>query len=167
MSDLLTVAEVAARWRVSKMTVYRLIHAGTLRCIKIGHNFRVPLDVVATFEKEEDEQMSDDRRFGARCSYCAASATRMTTSCYVRNEPPREYVDTPPLPEGVVSVAAMPVCDEHFEVGSSALCDAYGMASNFALPVPILLMSETQTASLTDSPTGSPTSRHGPSSRPS
>jgi excisionase family DNA binding protein len=51
MSDLLTVAEVAARWRVSKMTVYRLIHAGTLRCIKVRHNFRIPLSAVTEIEE--------------------------------------------------------------------------------------------------------------------
>lgn len=51
MSDLLTVAEVALRWRVSKMTVYRLIHAGRLDCVKIGHNFRVPLSAVQAVEQ--------------------------------------------------------------------------------------------------------------------
>ncbi|HEU4492433.1 MAG TPA: helix-turn-helix domain-containing protein [Jiangellales bacterium] len=38
----LTVAEVAAAMRVSKMTVYRLVHAGTLPAIQVGRSFRIP-----------------------------------------------------------------------------------------------------------------------------
>lgn len=41
-SSLLTVAEVASRMRVSKMTVYRLIHAGELPALRVGRSFRVP-----------------------------------------------------------------------------------------------------------------------------
>jgi excisionase family DNA binding protein len=37
----LTVAEVAARMRVSRMTVYRLVHAGTLPAVRFGRTFRV------------------------------------------------------------------------------------------------------------------------------
>lgn len=47
----MTVAEVAARWRVCKMTVYRLIHAGRLRSLKIGHNYRVPVSAVEEIEQ--------------------------------------------------------------------------------------------------------------------
>lgn len=39
---LLTVAEVAAVLRVSKMTVYRLVHEGALASVKIGKSYRVP-----------------------------------------------------------------------------------------------------------------------------
>jgi excisionase family DNA binding protein len=39
---LLTVAEVAAAMRVSKMTVYRLVHAGDLPALRVGRSFRVP-----------------------------------------------------------------------------------------------------------------------------
>lgn len=39
---LLTVNEVADVMRVSKMTVYRLIHAGELPAIRVGKSFRVP-----------------------------------------------------------------------------------------------------------------------------
>jgi excisionase family DNA binding protein len=39
---LLTVEEVAATMRVSKMTVYRLIHAGELESLRVGRSFRVP-----------------------------------------------------------------------------------------------------------------------------
>src|SRR6476659_1819630 len=38
----LTVAEVAAMMRVSKMTVYRLVHAGDLSAVRVGRSFRVP-----------------------------------------------------------------------------------------------------------------------------
>ncbi len=39
---LLTVAEVADTMRVSRMTVYRLVHAGELPAIRFGRSFRVP-----------------------------------------------------------------------------------------------------------------------------
>ena len=42
----LTVAEVAAVMRVSKMTVYRMVHAGELPAIRVGRSFRVPEDEV-------------------------------------------------------------------------------------------------------------------------
>jgi excisionase family DNA binding protein len=38
----LTVAEVAAVLRVSKMTVYRLVHSGELASVRVGRSFRVP-----------------------------------------------------------------------------------------------------------------------------
>jgi excisionase family DNA binding protein len=38
----LTVAEVSAQFRVSKMTVYRAIHDGDLTAARIGRSFRVP-----------------------------------------------------------------------------------------------------------------------------
>jgi excisionase family DNA binding protein len=38
----LTVAEVAALMRVSKMTVYRLVHSGELTAVRVGRSFRVP-----------------------------------------------------------------------------------------------------------------------------
>lgn len=38
----LTVAEVATIMRVSKMTVYRLVHAGDLPAVRVGRSFRVP-----------------------------------------------------------------------------------------------------------------------------
>ena len=42
----LTVAEVAAVMRVSKMTVYRLVHAGDLPAVRVGRSFRVPEQAV-------------------------------------------------------------------------------------------------------------------------
>jgi excisionase family DNA binding protein len=38
----LTVAEVAGVMRVSKMTVYRLVHSGELPAVRVGRSFRVP-----------------------------------------------------------------------------------------------------------------------------
>lgn len=37
----LTVAEVAEVMRVSKMTVYRLVHGGELPALRVGRSFRV------------------------------------------------------------------------------------------------------------------------------
>jgi excisionase family DNA binding protein len=45
----LTVAEVAEAMRVSKMTVYRLVHAGTLPAVRVGRSFRVPQDAVTEY----------------------------------------------------------------------------------------------------------------------
>jgi len=42
----LTVAEVAKVMRVSKMTVYRLVHSGELQAVQIGRSFRVPEQAV-------------------------------------------------------------------------------------------------------------------------
>jgi excisionase family DNA binding protein len=42
----LTVAEVAALMRVSKMTVYRLVHGGDLTAVRVGRSFRVPENAV-------------------------------------------------------------------------------------------------------------------------
>src|SRR5947209_4991864 len=39
--QFLTVAEVAAAMRVSKMTVYRLVHNGELPAVRVGRSFRV------------------------------------------------------------------------------------------------------------------------------
>ena len=38
---LLPVAEVADIMRVSKMTVYRLVHSGELPAVRVGRSFRV------------------------------------------------------------------------------------------------------------------------------
>lgn len=40
-AKFLTVAEVAAMMRVSKMTVYRLLHSGELPAVRVGRSFRV------------------------------------------------------------------------------------------------------------------------------
>lgn len=43
-AKFLTVAEVAAMMRVSKMTVYRLVHSGELPAVRVGRSFRVRED---------------------------------------------------------------------------------------------------------------------------
>jgi excisionase family DNA binding protein len=48
----LTVAEVAALMRVSKMTVYRLVHSGELTAVRVGRSYRVP-------EKAVDDYLKD------------------------------------------------------------------------------------------------------------
>ena len=45
-SQFLTIAEVAAKMRVSKMTVYRLVHGGELAAVRVGRSFRVTEDDV-------------------------------------------------------------------------------------------------------------------------
>lgn len=47
--QFLTVAEVAAMMRVSKMTVYRLVHGGDLPAVRVGKSFRVPEKAVHTY----------------------------------------------------------------------------------------------------------------------
>jgi len=48
----LTVAEVAALMRVSKMTVYRLVHAGDLSAVRVGRSFRVPEQAVHQYLRQ-------------------------------------------------------------------------------------------------------------------
>ncbi|MGH3492498.1 MAG: helix-turn-helix domain-containing protein [Sciscionella sp.] len=47
--QFLTVAEVAAMMRVSKMTVYRLVHSGELPAVRVGKSFRVPEQAVRSY----------------------------------------------------------------------------------------------------------------------
>src|SRR4051794_10666070 len=48
----LTVAEVATLMRVSKMTVYRLVHGGTLPAVRVGGSFRGPEQAVNEYLKD-------------------------------------------------------------------------------------------------------------------
>lgn len=54
--NFLTVAEVATLMRVSKMTVYRLVHSGELTAVRVGRSFRVPEHAVDTYLKGAFEQ---------------------------------------------------------------------------------------------------------------
>src|SRR4051794_2940992 len=47
--SFLTVTEVAAIMRVSKMTVYRLVHGGELAAVRVGRSFRVPEPAVRDY----------------------------------------------------------------------------------------------------------------------
>lgn len=48
----LKVSEVATALRVSRMSVYRLIHAGEIDAVRFGRNFRVPEHAVNAYLKE-------------------------------------------------------------------------------------------------------------------
>ena len=50
-TQFLTVAEVANLMRVSKMTVYRLVHSGELPAVRVGRSFRVSEDAVHDYLK--------------------------------------------------------------------------------------------------------------------
>jgi excisionase family DNA binding protein len=45
----LTIAEVASAMRVSKMTVYRLVHSGELPAVRVGRSFRVTEQAVHSY----------------------------------------------------------------------------------------------------------------------
>ena len=51
-----TVAEVASIMRVSKMTVYRLVHAGELQAVQVGRSFRIPESAVTEYLKNSFTQ---------------------------------------------------------------------------------------------------------------
>jgi excisionase family DNA binding protein len=48
----LTVAEVASMMRVSKMTVYRLVHSGEMPAVRVGRSFRVPEQAVHDYLRD-------------------------------------------------------------------------------------------------------------------
>lgn len=51
-APFLTVAEVASRMRVSKMTVYRVVHSGELPAVRFGRSFRVQRAAVEDLIRE-------------------------------------------------------------------------------------------------------------------
>lgn len=63
----LTVAEVADVMRVSKMTVYRMVHSGQMPAVRMGRSFRVPAKAVDDLiaeglaEWEQSRALGDDR----------------------------------------------------------------------------------------------------------
>lgn len=57
---LLTVAEVAAHFRVSKMTIYRQIEARQLPAIRVGRSFRIPADAVNRLTADLEWQRTQD-----------------------------------------------------------------------------------------------------------
>jgi len=46
---LFTITEVAEALRVSKMTIYRLVHSGELPAMRIGRSIRVPSANLRTY----------------------------------------------------------------------------------------------------------------------
>ncbi len=49
---VLTVAAAATGMRVSKMTVYRLVHDGELPAVRVGRSFRVPEQAVRDYLRD-------------------------------------------------------------------------------------------------------------------
>jgi excisionase family DNA binding protein len=54
LSDVkfLTIHEVAVIVRLSKMSVYRLIHGGELEAVRVGRSFRVPEQAVVSYLRD-------------------------------------------------------------------------------------------------------------------
>lgn len=48
-----TVEEVAEMFRISKMTVYRMVRAGEIKSIRIGTLIRIPVDTIQTLTQPE------------------------------------------------------------------------------------------------------------------
>ncbi len=61
MPKLFTVSEVAELMRVSRMTVYRLIHSGELPALRAGKSFRIPQ---AAVQDLLDVTWADDKESG-------------------------------------------------------------------------------------------------------
>lgn len=53
--ELLTVAEVAAMLRVSKMTIYRLVDSGALQSMRVGRSVRLPRSSVDSYLRSARE----------------------------------------------------------------------------------------------------------------
>jgi excisionase family DNA binding protein len=64
----LTVSEVAEVMRVSKMTVYRLVHSGELPAVRFGRSYRVPETAVQRFLRAAfvEEAGGGDRPVGGQ-----------------------------------------------------------------------------------------------------
>lgn len=58
-TNFMTVAEVADLMRVSKMTVYRLVHSGELPATQFGRSYRVPENAVHEYIRSS---MNNQRR---------------------------------------------------------------------------------------------------------
>lgn len=57
--NFMTVTEVAGVMRVSKMTVYRLVHSGELESIRVGRSFRIPEHAVEAYLKSNVVPVAD------------------------------------------------------------------------------------------------------------
>lgn len=54
--QLLTILEVAEILRVSKHTVYRLVHEGDLEAIRVGRAFRIPQHAISGISRASDRE---------------------------------------------------------------------------------------------------------------
>ncbi len=64
----LTVDEVAELMRVSRMTVYRLLHSGELPGIRVGRSFRVPQEALSAFLRSSATVPQPEERREGRLS---------------------------------------------------------------------------------------------------
>jgi excisionase family DNA binding protein len=62
MPNFLKVSEIAEILRVSKMTVYRLVHSGELESVRVGRCFRVTDMTVANYLKRGQESPQTTRQ---------------------------------------------------------------------------------------------------------
>jgi excisionase family DNA binding protein len=56
----LTVSEVAAVMRLSKMTVYRLVRAHELPAVRFGRSYRVPEHAIEDYVHHHSTMAADD-----------------------------------------------------------------------------------------------------------
>jgi excisionase family DNA binding protein len=60
----MTIAEVAQALRVSRMTVYRLVHSHAIHAVRFGRSYRVPESAVESYIEhsavDEADQHTDD-----------------------------------------------------------------------------------------------------------
>lgn len=59
-AKFMTVTEVASMMRVSRMTVYRMIHAGDLPAVRFGRSYRVPSEAVQAIVSDTDAATGTD-----------------------------------------------------------------------------------------------------------
>jgi excisionase family DNA binding protein len=60
-SHFLTIAEVAAAMRVSKMTVYRLVKSHAIAAVRVGRSFRVPEEAVNDYIRRVTEPATQEQ----------------------------------------------------------------------------------------------------------
>jgi len=58
---LLTISQVADRWKVSRMTVYRMLDDKTLLGIKIGNQWRIEIDELLRIENSGKTPTQEQR----------------------------------------------------------------------------------------------------------
>ena len=59
-AKFMTVTEVADMMRVSRMTVYRMIHSGDLPAVRFGRSYRVPQEAVQAIVTDTDAATGTD-----------------------------------------------------------------------------------------------------------
>lgn len=79
LSDVrfLTVNEVASLMRVSKMTVYKLVHSGELEAIRVGRSFRIPEQAVIWYLRDTSIAVGEE---GIGHRYYRPTSTHATSA---------------------------------------------------------------------------------------